>query len=85
MSYNIVKYEGDLCKVCEVLMDECLAGNADMGGVGCDNMTVIIVGLLRFRSKIDWIEDIFNRMNNDGTWDRMNIILTSELKSDESV
>jgi len=32
--------------VCERLMDRCLASESDLGGVGCDNMTVVIVGLL---------------------------------------
>nr|CAB3265082.1 probable protein phosphatase 2C T23F11.1 [Phallusia mammillata] len=32
-------------QICEDLMDKCLASECAMGGVGCDNMTVIIVAL----------------------------------------
>ena len=34
-------------QICEKLMTRCLAPDCRMGGVGCDNMTVIIVCLLR--------------------------------------
>ncbi|ORY96350.1 phosphatase 2C-domain-containing protein [Syncephalastrum racemosum] len=40
--------------ICENLMDECLADESDVGGVGCDNMTVIIVGLLQGKSVEAW-------------------------------
>eukprot|EP01135_Chromosphaera_perkinsii_P008190 Nk52_evm12s1178 gene=Nk52_evmTU12s1178 len=33
--------------VCEQLLDRCLAPESRMGGVGCDNMSVVIVGFLR--------------------------------------
>ncbi|KAI6710880.1 hypothetical protein JHW43_006611 [Diplocarpon mali] len=36
----------ELSKICENMMDNCLASNSETGGVGCDNMTIIIVGLL---------------------------------------
>jgi protein phosphatase PTC2/3 len=35
-----------LTTIAEKLMDNCLASDADLGGYGCDNMTVIIVGIL---------------------------------------
>lgn len=40
--------------ICENLMERCLAGESDVGGVGCDNMTVIIVGLLQGKSVEAW-------------------------------
>ncbi|KAJ2521102.1 Protein phosphatase 2C 2 [Coemansia sp. RSA 2049] len=43
-----------LDQVCEEMMDRCLAGESDLGGVGCDNMTVVIVGLLGSRSEDEW-------------------------------
>ncbi|KAI9204755.1 phosphatase 2C-like domain-containing protein [Polychytrium aggregatum] len=49
---------GDLAKAAEELMDRCLAKDSDMGGVGCDNMTVIIVGTLLGRTQEQWIEAI---------------------------
>lgn len=36
----------ELPKICEDIMDRCLAPECRMGGVGCDNMTVVIVGFL---------------------------------------
>ena len=35
-----------LLQICEALLDHCLAPDCRMGGVGCDNMTVIIACFL---------------------------------------
>lgn len=57
----------DLDKICENMMDNCLASNSETGGVGCDNMTMIIIGFLRGRSKEEWFEEIARRVaNGDG-------------------
>ncbi|KAI9664578.1 MAG: Protein phosphatase 2C 2 [Bathelium mastoideum] len=57
----------ELHAICENMMDNCLASNSDTGGVGCDNMTIIIVGLLRGRTKEEWYKDIADRVaNGDG-------------------
>lgn len=57
----------DLDKICENMMDNCLASNSETGGVGCDNMTMIIVGFLRGRTKEEWYEEIAKRVaNGDG-------------------
>jgi protein phosphatase 2C family protein 2/3 len=48
-------------------MDNCLASNSDTGGVGCDNMTVVIVGLLGGKIKSEWYEMIKERLNK-GDW-----------------
>lgn len=40
--------------ICENLMDECLADQCDVGGVGCDNMTVIIVAFMQGKSWDEW-------------------------------
>jgi protein phosphatase PTC2/3 len=48
-------------------MDNCLASNSETGGVGCDNMTMIVIGLLRGRSKEEWYETIAKRVaDGDG-------------------
>ncbi|KAI1416160.1 PP2C-domain-containing protein [Hypoxylon sp. FL1857] len=52
----------DLDKICENMMDNCLASNSETGGVGCDNMTMIIVGFLRGRSKEEWYEEVASRV-----------------------
>jgi len=54
----------DLASICENMMDNCLASNSDTGGVGCDNMTMIIVGLLQGRTKEQWYDDIAKRVAN---------------------
>ncbi|RMZ69445.1 phosphatase 2c [Pyrenophora seminiperda CCB06] len=54
----------DLASICENMMDNCLASNSDTGGVGCDNMTMIIIGLLQGRTKKQWYEDIAKRVAN---------------------
>lgn len=57
----------DLSKICENMMDNCLASNSETGGVGCDNMTMIVVGLLGGKSKEQWYEEIAKRVaNGDG-------------------
>ncbi|RCH80350.1 Protein phosphatase 2C 2 [Rhizopus stolonifer] len=45
-----------LATICEELMDYCLADNGNMSGIGCDNMTVIIVAFLRRRKPQEWYD-----------------------------
>ncbi len=54
----------ELEKICENMMDNCLASNSETGGVGCDNMTMTIIGLLQGRTKEQWYEDIAKRVAN---------------------
>lgn len=57
----------ELSKICENMMDNCLASNSETGGVGCDNMTMIVVGLLHGKSKDEWYDLIAKRVaNGDG-------------------
>jgi protein phosphatase PTC2/3 len=44
-------------------MDNCLAKTSDTGGVGCDNMTVIIIALLNGKSKDEWYQTVADRVN----------------------
>jgi len=49
------------------MMDNCLASNSETGGVGCDNMTMAVVALLRGQSKEQWYKKIADRVaNGDG-------------------
>lgn len=41
--------------ICEELLTRCLAPDCDMGGLGCDNMTVILVCLLGNRTYEDLV------------------------------
>ncbi|KKA31232.1 hypothetical protein TD95_002726 [Thielaviopsis punctulata] len=52
----------DLDKICENMMDNCLASNSDTGGVGCDNMTMSIIGILNGKTKEEWYQEIARRV-----------------------
>jgi protein phosphatase 2C family protein 2/3 len=54
----------ELEKICENMMDNCLASNSETGGVGCDNMTMVIIGFLNGRTKEEWYEEIATRVKN---------------------
>ncbi|MCJ1379098.1 Protein phosphatase 2C 2 [Xylographa soralifera] len=57
----------ELHKICENMMDNCLASNSETGGVGCDNMTMIVIALLRGKTKDEWYKQIAERVaNGDG-------------------
>ncbi|KAG0366441.1 phosphatase 2C-domain-containing protein [Gamsiella multidivaricata] len=48
--------------LCEKTMDHCLASDSGMTGVGCDNMTMVIVALLNGRTLEEWYEHIAQRV-----------------------
>ena len=52
----------ELSKISENMMDNCLASNSETGGVGCDNMTMIVIALLRGKSKDQWYQEIADRV-----------------------
>ncbi|KAL8787018.1 MAG: hypothetical protein Q9213_002454 [Squamulea squamosa] len=52
-----------LSKICENMMDNCLSPSSETGGVGCDNMTMIIVALLRGKTKDEWYQEIADRVS----------------------
>ena len=57
----------ELHKICENMMDNCLAANSETGGVGCDNMTMIVIALLRGKTKDEWYKQVADRVaNGDG-------------------
>lgn len=57
----------ELHSICENMMDNCLASNSETGGVGCDNMTMIVIGILNGKTKEQWYESIAKRVaNGDG-------------------
>ncbi|KAJ2720408.1 Protein phosphatase 2C 2 [Coemansia sp. Benny D115] len=47
-----------LDQICEDMMDRCLASESELGGVGCDNMTVIIAAILNGKSEEEWYAHI---------------------------
>uniref|UniRef100_A0A093Y0A2 protein-serine/threonine phosphatase n=1 Tax=Talaromyces marneffei PM1 TaxID=1077442 RepID=A0A093Y0A2_TALMA len=52
----------ELYRICENMMDNCLSSNSETGGVGCDNMTMTIVGLLHGKTKDEWYNTIAERV-----------------------
>lgn len=52
----------ELQKICENMMDNCLASNSETGGVGCDNMTMCVIGLLGGKTVEQWYEEIEKRV-----------------------
>jgi protein phosphatase 2C family protein 2/3 len=55
----------DLHKICENMMDKCLCRNGVDEGVGSDNMTMVIIGLLRGKTKEEWYDMIAKRVTAD--------------------
>ncbi|EZF29893.1 phosphatase 2C homolog 3, partial [Trichophyton mentagrophytes] len=57
----------ELHRICENMMDNCLSSDPETGGLGCDNMTMVIVGLLHGKTKEEWYNTIAERVaNGDG-------------------
>ncbi|KAK4971881.1 Protein phosphatase 2C 2 [Elasticomyces elasticus] len=52
----------ELHLICENMMDNCLASNSETGGVGCDNMTMSVIGLLNGKTKEEWYQQIADRV-----------------------
>ncbi|KAJ3116027.1 Protein phosphatase 2C 2 [Phlyctochytrium bullatum] len=48
--------------IVENIMDECVAKDSELGGVGCDNMTIVIVAFLWGKSEDEWRQQIKARM-----------------------
>ncbi|CZT20998.1 probable protein phosphatase 2C [Ramularia collo-cygni] len=57
----------ELHAICENMMDNCLASNSETGGVGCDNMTMVVIALLNGKTKEEWYKMVGERVaNGDG-------------------
>lgn len=53
----------ELSEICEFVCDLCVAPDTSSGaGIGCDNMTIMIVALLNGRTKEQWYEWIKDRV-----------------------
>lgn len=52
-----------LGQICEDMMTRCLSPDSDVaGGIGCDNMTVLIVAILNGRTLDDWYDWMAERV-----------------------
>ncbi|KAJ7600524.1 phosphatase 2C-like domain-containing protein [Mycena floridula] len=55
-----------LTQICEDMCDHCLAPDTSSGaGIGCDNMTILIVAILHGRTKEEWAQWITDRVKNN--------------------
>ena len=60
-----IREEKDLEKICEEIMDLCCSPTSDGSGIGCDNMSIIIVALLRDGEGIEgWQKRITERIGD---------------------
>ena len=67
---NFVRYQvsqgKELTEIGEMICEYCLAPDTTSGaGIGCDNMTVLIVAITHGRSKEDWYAWITDRVQNN--------------------
>lgn len=62
-------------KICEDLMTRCLAPDCQMGGLGCDNMTVILVCLLQGEKYEDLATKCAQPKPDTPPWDSMDASL----------
>ncbi|KAK8865620.1 hypothetical protein IAR55_000764 [Kwoniella newhampshirensis] len=51
-----------LSKICEDMMVKCLATDSETGGIGCDNMTVVVVALLNGKTPDEWQQWVKERV-----------------------
>jgi protein phosphatase 2C family protein 2/3 len=49
-------------------MVKCLATDSETGGIGCDNMTVVVVALLNGRTPEEWRQWVKERVENKGVF-----------------
>ncbi|KAJ2039374.1 Protein phosphatase 2C 2 [Coemansia sp. S16] len=73
-----------LDRICEEMMDECMAGESELGGVGCDNMTVVIVALLNGKTEDEWYAHVKNVADEAGLKASPKISKASRGSSDPS-
>ena len=71
---NFVRYQvsqgKELTEIGEMICDHCLAPDTTSGaGIGCDNMTVLIVAITHGRSKEEWYTWIADRVRNKYGYD----------------
>ena len=63
---DFVRYQAsqgkELTEIGEMICDHCLEPDTDAGGIGCDNMTVLIVAITHRRSKEEWYAWITDRV-----------------------
>lgn len=59
---RLISLQTPLADICENLITKCLAPDSDWGGVGCDNMTILVVAVLHGRTKEEWYSWVTERV-----------------------
>ena len=54
----------ELQEIAELALDKCLAPDSDWGGVGCDNMTFMVIAILGDRTMEEWYQWVKSRVNS---------------------
>jgi hypothetical protein len=54
-----------LTRIAENMMEKCLAPDSELGGVGCDNMTVVVIAVLNGKTVEEWQAWVKNRVENN--------------------
>jgi len=67
---DVIRYEvaegKELAEITELICDHCLAPDTTSRlGIGCDNMTILIVAILHGRTKEEWCSWITDRVKNN--------------------
>jgi protein phosphatase 2C family protein 2/3 len=57
---------GSLLQTCNLIMEKCLAPGVEFMGIGCDNMTIIIIALLNGKTKEEWVQSIKDDVEKRG-------------------
>ena len=55
----------ELTKICEMIFEHCLGPDTDSGEMGCDNMTLLVIGITHGRTKKGWYKWIKERVKNE--------------------
>lgn len=54
----------ELHEISESIIETCLAPDSDLGGVGCDNMTFLVIAILGNRTKQEWYDWVRQRVES---------------------
>ncbi|KAI9026571.1 phosphatase 2C-like domain-containing protein [Phycomyces nitens] len=58
-------------EICEEIMDHCLAPDCEGGGVGCDNMSIMIIGVLNGKTVDEWYDWMAKRTSGSKNTDSL--------------
>lgn len=77
-----------LSEICESMMDHCLAPDSEVGGVGCDNMSIIIIAILNGKTVDEWYNWMASRIPKttvDSLGNEIKITSTNDQEENKNV